>query len=167
MGKKRSKKFDDADPWWWVCKLKADFYGIFRWYPQYNCRDEKECKRTLRGVQLLEGDFDPKEWAYFDPTHEHEAWNEATKRAAKGTCPKCGAKPKHAIAGRSRGWKAFRCGKCGWTWKIEGSKERTEIAPEAATSFSKALVAFEKGSVPKKKVQKFKKGKKSKVKKGS
>lgn len=162
MAKKRVDRGDFATKWWWVCHLQPDSNRIFRWFPFYNCVDAAKAKVTLRALAVKEEGFRKEDWRYFEPGSDKGIFEEQTARAIEGYCPKCGAKPKHSKQGRSKGYRAWKCGKCEWTWRIPGSRDPNYVAPEPPTSPSKPSGRLIEGPVPEAKAKKPKKGKKKK-----
>lgn len=166
MAKKRVDRGDFSIKWWWVCHRVMDPAGIYRWQSYYNCRSEKEAKQTIRALSLREPNFRKEDWTYHAPGEgsDLKTFDQESAAAKKGICPRCGAKPKHTKQGRSKGFLAFKCGKCDHLWRILGTRVDGYTPPEPPTEPSKALVASKKGSVPKKRSEKPKKGKKKRSK---
>lgn len=141
MAKKRGKQTESV--WWWVDCLRPDSFGIFRWVGYYNVHDEREAKRTIRALRAIEArdETPPQEWRYTEPGQDRSAERKAhDKLAATGKCPTCDAKPKSAKKGRSKGFIAFKCTKCGHTWRLAGTRDpawtptRPVEAPEGSVS---------------------------------
>lgn len=185
MAKRSTKK--EERTWWWIEGLMFDSFGVARWFPLYNEREERRVKAVLRACQAGDqavGDRQVKEWRAVSPeeypkVHSQKAWRKVIKRAATGECPNCGAGPKHSKQGRSKGYAAFRCGKCKHTWRIAGTRDpnyvepaptvlltRPEMDGEPAQKPSKAPKSESGSSGAKTKGKKSKKGKGKKAKKG-
>lgn len=159
---KRGKQASSV--WWWVETKVPNSFGIFRWVGHYNVKDEREAKLTIRALRAIEArdGTEPQEWRFVGPGYDHEPDRKAQdKLAATGRCPACDAKPRTAKKGRSKGYIAFKCGKCDHTWRLAGTRDPAY----AATRLSKALGGSVGGEVASKKGKKAQKGKEKKPKK--